>query len=138
MFAIIRTGGKQYKVSNGDKIVVEKIASEIGEKITLDQVLMIGSEAKVVVGSPLVADAQVVATVEKQTRDPKIIVFKKKRRHNYRRKKGHKQYKTILKVIEIMHGSMKAAAPAVDAKPKAVSAPKASKAAPKKETKAKE
>lgn len=125
MFAIIRTGGKQYKVAVNDKIVVEKVDSEIGAKVTLDQVLMVGTEGKTVVGTPLVSGAQVIASVEKQTRDAKIIVFKKKRRHNYRRKRGHKQHKTILKIVDVMHGATKAAPKKVEDKPKAAAAPKA-------------
>ncbi len=130
MFAIIRTGGKQYKVSVNDKIVVEKVDSEIGSKITLDQVLMVGTEGNTTVGMPLVVGAQVIASVEKQTRDPKIIVFKKKRRHNYRRKRGHKQHKTILKIVDVMHGGKKVASQKAESNPEAASAaPKATKTA---------
>jgi large subunit ribosomal protein L21 len=129
MFAIIRTGGKQYKVSIDEKIVVEKIDSEVGSQVTFSDVLMIGTDAGIKVGSPLLEGASVVATLEKQTRDAKIIVFKKKRRHNYRRKRGHKQHKTILKIVDILSDgkAVKVAAPKVEKKvaaPKAV-APKA-------------
>ncbi len=104
MFAIIRTGGKQYKVSKDTKIVVEKIESEVGSKVVITDVLMVGTDATTVVGNPILKDAQVIGTVEKQTRDDKVIIFKKKRRHNYRRKKGHKQQKTMLKIVDILQG----------------------------------
>lgn len=131
MFAIIRTGGKQYKVSVNDKIVVEKVESEIGSKVTLDQVLMVGTEGNTTVGTPLVSGAQVIASVEKQTRDAKIIVFKKKRRHNYRRKRGHKQHKTILKIIDVIHGGKKVASQNVESAPKIASSGAKAVAAPK-------
>ena len=126
MFAIIRTGRKQYKVSIDEKIVVEKIDSEVGSQVTFSDVLMIGTDTGIKVGSPLLEGASVIATLEKQTRDAKIIVFKKKRRHNYRRKKGHKQHKTILKIVDILSDgkAAKVAAPEKVAAPKAA-APKA-------------
>ena len=101
MFAVIRTGGKQYKVAKDDVISVEKLAGEPGALIELAEVLMIGEGAEVTTGTPLLAGASVAATVVEQTRAPKIIVFKKKRRHNYRRKKGHRQQQTILRIAEI-------------------------------------
>jgi large subunit ribosomal protein L21 len=101
MFAVIRTGGKQYKVAKDDVISVEKLAGEPGAAIELGEVLMIGEGAEVTTGTPLLAGASVAATVVQQTRAPKIIVFKKKRRHNYRRKKGHRQYQTVLRIAEI-------------------------------------
>ena len=91
MFAVIRTGGKQYKVAKDDVISVEKLAAEPGAAIELAEVLMIGEGAEVATGAPLLDGASVSATVVEQTRADKIIVFKKKRRHNYRRKKGHRQ-----------------------------------------------
>jgi len=91
MFAVIRTGGKQYKVAKDDVISVEKLAGEPGAVIELAEVLMIGEGA----------GASVTATVVEQARAPKIIVFKKKRRHNYRRKKGHRQHQTVLRIGEI-------------------------------------
>ena len=102
MFAIIRTGGKQYKVSKDMKIVVEKIESSAGSEVIFTEVLMIGTDESTVVGSPLLKGAQVIAILDKQTRDDKVIIFKKKRRHNYRRKKGHKQHKTMLKIVDIL------------------------------------
>ena len=101
MFAVIRTGGKQYKVTKDDVISVERLAVEPGAAIELGEVLMIGEGAQVASGTPLLDGASVSATVVEQTRAAKIIVFKKKRRHNYRRKKGHRQLQTVLRITEI-------------------------------------
>jgi large subunit ribosomal protein L21 len=92
MFAVIRTGGKQYKVTSGDVLYIEKIAGEKGETVTLSDVLMVVDGTKTTVGTPTVKGAAVTAEVLGQDRAEKIIVFKKKRRANYRRKKGHKQH----------------------------------------------
>ena len=105
MFAVIRTGGKQYKVAKDDLIVVEKLAGEPGATIELGEVLMLGDGATVSAGTPLVPGATVSATLVEQRRADKIIVFKKKRRHNYRRKNGHRQYQTVLRITEIRSGS---------------------------------
>ena len=94
-FAIFQTGGKQYRVQAGDTIKVEKLNAE--GTVEFDQVLMVGDK----VGTPLVAGAKVVATVVEQKRGDKILVFKKKRRQNYRRTAGHRQYITVLKITEI-------------------------------------
>ncbi len=101
MFAVIRTGGKQYKVAKDDVISVERLAAEPGTVIELGEVLMIGEGAEVATGTPLLDGASVSATVVEQTRAAKIIVFKKKRRHNYRRKKGHRQQQTVLRITDI-------------------------------------
>jgi len=101
MFAVIRTGGKQYRVAPGDVIRVERLEAEAGAKIALDQVLMVGEGADAKVGAPLVAGASVAAEVVAQDRSPKVIVFKKKRRKNYRRKAGHRQDITILRITGI-------------------------------------
>jgi large subunit ribosomal protein L21 len=101
MFAVIRTGGKQYKVAKDDVISVEKLAAEPGATIELTEVLMIGEGAEVSNGAPLLDGASVSATVVEQTRGAKVIVFKKKRRHNYRRKKGHRQNLTVLRITDI-------------------------------------
>ena len=101
MFAVIRTGGKQYKVATDDVITVEKLAGEAGATIELGDVLMVGDGASVSTGAPLVAGASVSATLVEQRRADKIIVFKKKRRHNYRRKNGHRQPYTELKITGI-------------------------------------
>ncbi len=97
MFAIVRTGGKQYRVAAGDKIVVEKIAGDAGASVTLGDVLLAGegSDFKSVEG--LTVSAEIVA----QGRGDKVIVFKKRRRHNYRRRNGHRQYHTVLKITAI-------------------------------------
>jgi large subunit ribosomal protein L21 len=101
MFAVIRTGGKQYRVAKDDVISVEKLVAEPGTTVELNEVLIIGEGAEVAAGSPLLEGASVSATVVEQTRAAKIIVFKKKRRHNYRRKKGHRQQQTILRIMEV-------------------------------------
>ena len=101
MFAVIRTGGKQYKVDNGDVIRVEKLEAEAGASITLNDVLMVSDGGNTTVGTPTVAGAAVVAEVVAQDRGPKIIVFKKKRRQNYRRKNGHRQDLTVLRITGI-------------------------------------
>ncbi len=104
MFAVIRTGGKQYKVASGDIIRVERLVTEAGATIELDEVLMVGDGGDISVGTPLVARASVTAEVVAQARGPKIIVFKKKRRQNYRRKNGHRQDLTILRITGINQG----------------------------------
>lgn len=119
MYAIVKTGGKQIKVSTGDKLRVERLAGEAGDKVTLSDVLLIGNGDKVTVGTPLVKDAAVEATIVEQKRDRKVIVFKKKRRHNYRRKAGHRQHLTVLEITGISTDGKKAAAPKAAAKPAA-------------------
>ncbi|PLX44623.1 MAG: 50S ribosomal protein L21 [Hyphomicrobiales bacterium] len=129
MFAVIRTGGKQYKVSQGDVIRVEKLAGDAGDQIQIDDVLMLGGEGEPQLGTPLVDGASVAAEILEQTRAAKITVFKKKRRKNYRRKKGHRQHLTCLKVTDILTGGAKpkkAAKPKAE-KPKAEAAPKPAK-----------
>jgi large subunit ribosomal protein L21 len=104
MFAIIRTGGKQYKVASGDVIAVEKLAGDPGATVELAEVLMVGDGADVSTGTPLVAGASVSAELVEHRRADKIIVFKKKRRQNYRRKNGHRQHQTVLRITEIRAG----------------------------------
>jgi large subunit ribosomal protein L21 len=101
MYAVIKTGGKQYKVASGDVILVEKLDSEAGASITLAEVLMIGDGANITVGAPTVAGASVAAEVVDQVKADKVIIFKKNRRHNYRRKRGHRQKLTALKITGI-------------------------------------
>ncbi|MEO0392439.1 MAG: 50S ribosomal protein L21 [Pseudomonadota bacterium] len=101
MYAVLKTGGKQYRVAKGDVIKVEKLDGEAGGKITLDEILMVGEGDKTTVGSPLVKGAKVTAEILGQDRAAKIIVFKKKRRQNYRRKKGHRQDITVLRITDI-------------------------------------
>jgi large subunit ribosomal protein L21 len=105
MFAVVRTGGKQYRVAAGDKIVVEKMTGNAGDTVSLGDVLFAadGSEAKAVAG--LAVSAEIIA----QAKADKIIVFKKKRRHNYRRKAGHRQQHTILKILSVGAAEKKAA-----------------------------
>ena len=139
MFALVRTGGKQYRVAPGDKIVVEKLAGDAGDSITLDDVLLAGEGSDLKSTSGLTVAAEIIA----QAKGDKVTVFKKRRRHNYRRKAGHRQQHTILKIVSIGgKGAAKKAepkpeakadaAPAKDAKPateKKATAPKAEKAA---------
>jgi large subunit ribosomal protein L21 len=101
MFAVIKTGGKQYKVAKDDVLKVEKLPVEAGQQVTFDQVLMIGGEGAPVVGAPTVEGASVIAEVVEQTRGPKIIIFKKSRRKHYRRKNGHRQDLSLVKIVEI-------------------------------------
>jgi len=136
MFAVVKTGGKQYRVAEGDVIKVEKLDGEAGKNVTLDEVLMIGDDKGVKVGEPLIKGANVTAEVLEQKKDKKITVFKKKRRHNYRRKKGHRQEITVLRVKAIAATAAKKAAPkaAEEKAPAKEAAPKkapAKKAAPK-------
>lgn len=120
MYAVIKTGGKQYRVAANDVIKVEKLEGEAGATIELDQVLMLGEGADTTVGAPLVDGAKVVATVLEQTRADKILVFKKKRRKKYRRTKGHRQDITVLRITDVLAAGAKAAA-----KPKAAPKPEA-------------
>ncbi len=102
MFAIIKTGGKQYKVTENEIIKVEKLVGALGDSIIFSDVLMMGEGNSVKVGEPLVSNAKVCGTVLEQIRDDKVIIFKKKRRHNYRRKNGHRQYLTVVKITDIL------------------------------------
>jgi large subunit ribosomal protein L21 len=97
MFAVIRTGGKQYKVAKDDVISVEKLDGKVGEKVEIGEVLIAGDK----IGLPLISGAKVLAEIVKQFRDEKVIIFKKRRRHNYRRKKGHRQSLTQIKITDI-------------------------------------
>jgi large subunit ribosomal protein L21 len=103
MFAIVKTGGKQYRVSEGSVIRTEKVPGEESALISLPEVLLVSGD-DVHMGTPFVQGAKVVAEVVAQFRDKKVIVFKKTRRHNYRRKKGHRQHLSILKIKEIVIG----------------------------------
>ena len=107
MFAVIKSGGKQYKVAKEDVIRVEKIDAEEGMTVNLNEVLMVGDENGQTIGAPLVDGAAVSATVLEQTRDRKIIVFKKQRRQNYRRRNGHRQHLTVLRIDDILTGGKK-------------------------------
>ena len=102
MYAVIRTGGKQYRVSPGDTIDVEKLPYEVGERIELDEVLLVANGPKAEIGRPMVEGAKVKATVTRQARDRKVIVFKYRPSKRYRRKKGHRQHYTRLRIDEIV------------------------------------
>ena len=117
MFAVVRTGGKQYRVHPGDKIVVEKLDGNAGDKITLGEVLLAGDGGNLKSTSGLTVAAEIVA----QAKGEKVTVFKKRRRHNYRRKKGHRQQHTILKIVAIgdHKAAEKKAAPKAEAKAEA-------------------
>jgi len=137
MFAVVRTGGKQYRVAAGDKIVVEKLAGNPGDQITLGDILLAGEGSDLKKTDGLTVAAEIIA----QAKGEKVTVFKKRRRHNYRRKKGHRQQHTILKIVSIGgKGESKAAKPKAEAAPaapakeaKVAPAPKA-EAKPKAET----
>ena len=132
MFAVVRTGGKQYRVHPGDKIVVEKLDGSAGDKITLGDVLLAGNGGDLKSTDGLTVAAEIVA----QAKGEKVTVFKKRRRHNYRRKKGHRQQHTILKIVAIGdHKEQKKVSPKTEAA--AAEAP-AKAAAPAKATKGKE
>ncbi len=144
MFAVVRTGGKQYRVAAGDKIAVEKLAGDAGDTITLGDVLLAGEGDSMADAAKTVVSAEIIA----QAKSEKVLVFKKRRRHNYRRKNGHRQQMTLLRIVAVgdSKAGKKAAAPKKEAAPvttetatapvtdtsNEVAAPKATKAAPKK------
>jgi large subunit ribosomal protein L21 len=142
MFAVIRTGGKQYRVAPNDIIKVERLAGEPGEIVELGEVLLLGGgDGAPQTGKPMIAGAVVAAEVLDHTRGDKILVFKKKRRKNYRRTKGHRQALTLLRITEILTDGKKPSkvvkaepkkAPAKKAEPKKPEAKTAAKAPPKK------
>ncbi|AHC73795.1 ribosomal protein L21 [Candidatus Endolissoclinum faulkneri L5] len=101
MLAVVKTGGKQYRVASGDVIKVERIDAVIGTKFEIDEIMLISSDTKLTIGSPLVFGASVAFEVLDQRKGPKIIIFKKKRRKNHRRISGHRQNITVLRVIAI-------------------------------------
>jgi large subunit ribosomal protein L21 len=139
MFAVVRTGGKQYRVAAGDKIAVEKIVGEAGDSVSLADVLFAGDGGEVKSVAGLTVTAEIVA----QAKTDKITVFKKKRRHNYRRKAGHRQQVTLLKItaigdVKAAPKAAKAAAPKVEAAPVEAEAKPAKKPAAQKAAKAAE
>ena len=123
MFAIVRTGGKQYRVALGDKIVVEKVAGEAGQRIDITDVLLAGEGSDLKSTAGLIVGAEIIA----QAKADKVTVFKKRRRHNYRRKKGHRQQHTILRIVAI--GDQKAEKKAAPKAEKPAKAPPATKPA---------
>ena len=138
MYALVKTGGKQYRVSKDDTILVERIAADEGAEVILNDIVMLAVGDKVTIGTPKVEGAAVSATVMRQTRGPKIIIFRRKRRKNHRRTQGHRQDLTLLKINDIAEDAKKLA-PAKTAAKKAATAtemaakkPAAKKAAAKK------
>ncbi len=116
MYAVVKTGGKQYRVSKDDKIMVESIKAETGNTVYLDKVMLLDNNGKITLGTPTVRGAIVSAEVVKQTRGPKLIIFRRKRRKNHRRIKGHRQDLTLLRILDISpDGQIK---DKVDKKPK--------------------
>ena len=101
MYAVIKTGGKQYRVQKDDILEVEKLEGKEGDTISLGEILMLGTDGKATIGSPIVSGASVTAQVLRQKKGDKVIVFKKKRRQNYRRKNGHRQQITVVKITDI-------------------------------------
>ena len=123
MFAVMKTGGKQYKVAKGDIVIIEKLEAEAGDNVEFDQVLMLGGDA-ITVGAPLVEGAVVKAEVVEQTRGEKTISYiKRRRKHSSQRKRGHRQYLTVVRVTDILadgakpakKAAAKKATPAADA-----------------------
>ena len=98
MYAVVRTGGKQARVTHGDRLRVEKLPGAVGDRVELGEVLLLGGEGAEKVGTPLVAGARVVGTITAQARGPKLLLFKMKRRKGYRRKQGHRQSYTEIRV----------------------------------------
>jgi large subunit ribosomal protein L21 len=101
MYAVIKTGGKQYRVANGDKLRVEKLPGNVGDKVTFGEVLLVGAGESVKIGAPLVSGAKVEATITAQDRTKKIVIFKFRRRKNYHRKAGHRQPFTAVEINSI-------------------------------------
>jgi large subunit ribosomal protein L21 len=130
MFAVIKTGGKQYKVGKGDVLSIEKLDGDAGAEIRFDEVLLVGDGASQTVGAPLVDGAAVTATVLEQAKADKVLVFKKNRRHRYKRTQGHRQRLTVVRIEDILPSGAKKKAAAPKAAKKA-EASEAADAAPK-------
>ena len=105
MYAIIQTGGKQYRVSQGDLITIEKLAGAAGDRIEINSVLMVGEGDQIRVGQPRLEQASVVGTIVRQERGSKILIYKHKRRKGYQKKQGHRQWQTLLRVTDIVTGA---------------------------------
>lgn len=101
MYAVIQTGGKQYKITPGEEVKVEKLDGEVGDQVYFDKVLLVSKDGNVTVGKPVLENTRVVARITRQARGPKIVVFKFKRRKGYRKKQGHRQDFTGVKIVEI-------------------------------------
>jgi large subunit ribosomal protein L21 len=106
MYAVIQTGGKQYRVAQGDLVAIEKLAGATGDSIEIDSVLMVSEGAQVRIGQPHLPHARVVGTIVRQERGPKVIIYKHKRRKGYQKKQGHRQWQTLLRVTDILIDSM--------------------------------
>jgi large subunit ribosomal protein L21 len=126
MYAVIKTGGKQYRVAANDRILIEKLDAAAGDRVNFTEVLMVSNGGTVDIGAPFLAGATVVGEIEKQARGPHIIIFKKRRRKHYRRRNGHRQDLTAVTITEILTGGAKPTAKAktkpeakVEAKPEA-------------------
>ena len=120
MYAVIKTGGKQYRVAANDKILIEKLEGAAGDHVNFTNVLMVSNGGTVDIGAPFIAGATVVGEIEKQARGPHIIIFKKRRRKHYRRRNGHRQDLTSVIITEILTGGAKPSAKAkIEAKPEA-------------------
>ncbi|MCB1424748.1 MAG: 50S ribosomal protein L21 [Zhengella sp.] len=130
MFAVIKTGGKQYRVAAEDVIQIERVAGDAGDIVTLGDVLMVGEGADASIGAPFVDGASVAAEILEQNRGPKVISFKKRRRQNSRRKRGHRQLLTTVRISEILTGGAKPSKAAAPKKEKAAEAAPAAAAAP--------
>jgi large subunit ribosomal protein L21 len=117
MFAVLKTGGKQYKVAKDDIIHVERLPGEAGAQVLFDQILLVGEGADATAGAPLVAGATVAGTLLEQVLADKVIIFKKRRRHNYRRKRGHRQPLSLVRIDEILTDGAKPS-PRKEAAPK--------------------
>lgn len=104
MFAVIKTGGKQYKVTTDEIVIIEKLDVEPGQEVSFDEVLMVGGDA-VKIGAPTVPGAKVTGQLMEQIQGEKVIIFKKRRRHNYRRKRGHRQELSVVKIQAIEAGA---------------------------------
>ena len=134
MYAVIKTGGKQYRVAANDKILIEKLDGAAGDQVNFTEVLMVSNGGTVDIGAPFLSGATVVGEIEKQARGPHIIIFKKRRRKHYRRRNGHRQDLTSVTITEILTGgakpSAKAAAPKAATPKKAAAAEAAPLAAP--------
>ena len=118
MYAVIKTGGKQYRVAANDKILIEKLEGAAGDRVNFTEVLMVSNGGTVDIGAPFLSGATVVGEIEKQARGPHIIIFKKRRRKHYRRRNGHRQDLTAVTITEILTGGAKPSAKA-KAKPEA-------------------
>jgi large subunit ribosomal protein L21 len=132
MYALVKTGGKQYRVAKDDTILVERIAANEGAEVILNDIVMLADGDKVTIGTPKVEGAAVSATVMRQTRGPKIIIFRRKRRKNHRRTQGHRQDLTLLKINDIAEDAKKLTPAKPAAKPAAKKAATTTESAAKK------